>query len=89
MTDYLAGNIAATCRPNARELTDYWLSIHPASGLPGRQQLDPSDIPKLLSNILLVDIDSRTPRFTWRLMGTSLTKIFNCDHTGLPFETAS
>jgi hypothetical protein len=88
MTDFLAGNIAATCHPKVRELTDYWLSIHPAKGLPGRQHLEPSDIPKLLSNIFLVDIDSRAPRFTWRLMGTTLATIFNRDCTGLPFEAA-
>jgi hypothetical protein len=87
-TIYLAGNIPETCHLKVRELTHYWLSIRPADSLPGRQHLDPCDIPKLLANILLIDICSSTSQFTWRLMGTSLVRIFSRDHTGLPFEVA-
>jgi hypothetical protein len=88
MSTGLPGNIAKDCHPKVRVLAEYWLSIHPAKGLPGRQHLDPCDVPSLLSNIFLIDIDAPALRFTWRLMGTALVKIFGRDHTGLPMEGA-
>ncbi|HEY9569201.1 MAG TPA: PAS domain-containing protein [Thalassobaculum sp.] len=66
-----------------RELVNYWLSIHPARGLPGRQHLDPLHIPSLLPNIWLVDVE-RTPalRLRYRLIGTSVARAFDHDPTG-------
>jgi hypothetical protein len=89
MVAFLVGNIPQDCHPKVRALAEYWRSIHPLAGLPGRQHVDPCNIPKsLLPNLLLVDIDGAARRFTWRLMGTGLVKIFERDHTGLPFESA-
>jgi hypothetical protein len=88
MGAFLVGNIPQDCHPKAKALAGYWLSIHPKTGLPGRQHFDPCDVPALLPNIFLVDIDAQVLRFTWRLMGTALVKIFGRDHTGLPVEGA-
>jgi len=88
MVAFLVGNIPRDCHSKVQVLAEYWLSIHPGTGLPGRQHFDPCDIPALLPNIFLVDIDAQASRFTWRLMGTALVKIFGRDHTGLPFEGA-
>lgn len=69
--------------PKVRELIAYWLSIHPAAGLPGRQHLDPLDIPALLPNVWLVDVE-RVPtlRLRYRLIGTSVARAFEHDSTG-------
>lgn len=89
MVAILVGNIPEDCHPKVRALAEYWQSIHPPAGLPGRQHVDPCNIPKpLLPNLLLVDIEAATSTLTWRLMGTGLVKIFERDHTGLPFESA-
>ncbi len=88
MVAYIAGNVPEGCHPKVRALTEYWLSIHPAEGLPGRQHFDPLDIPTLLPNLYLVDVRPETRRFAFRLMGTALVKLFDRDYTGLPFECA-
>ena len=63
-------------------MTDYWRSIHPADGLPGRQHFEPSDVPRLLANIRLVDVVGRPPRFRVRLTGTRLDEFFGRNATG-------
>lgn len=66
-----------------RALIDYWLSVRPGDRLPGRQHLDPLDIPALLPNLWLVDVE-RTPalRLRYRLIGTSVARAFDHDCTG-------
>ena len=88
MADFLVGNIPVDCNPHVRDLAEYWLAIHPSHGLPGRQHLDPCDIPSLLPNLVLVDIRRDPLKFTWRLVGTGVVRIFARDHTGLSFEGA-
>jgi len=68
--------------PKARGLFEYWLSIHPDTGLPGRQHLDPLDIPDLLPYIWLLDVRRTPPRFRYRLVGTKLAEIYGRDHAG-------
>jgi hypothetical protein len=88
MNDVLTGAIPADCNAKVRDLAKYWQSIHPSHGLPGRQRIDPCDIPHLLPNLVLVDVQRDPLKFTWRLMGTAAARIFERDHTGLPFEDA-
>jgi len=40
-----------TWHSKLQHLHDYWLSIHPGTGLPGRQHLDPADLPGLLARL--------------------------------------
>ncbi|MGD1876654.1 MAG: hypothetical protein ACFB13_04040 [Kiloniellaceae bacterium] len=56
--------------PKIKALFDYWQSIHPAArpggsgdeaSLPGRQHLDPIDIPELLPNIWMIDVTHEAP----------------------------
>ncbi|MEH6630445.1 MAG: PAS domain-containing protein [Halopseudomonas aestusnigri] len=66
-----------------RALYEYWLSIHPSENmLPGRQHMDPIDIPQLLSNVWLVDIARNPVRFKFRLFGTAHAIAMEQDHTG-------
>jgi hypothetical protein len=54
---------------------DYWRRIAPGPDLlPGRQHLDPADIPKLLPNVWLIDVVGTPRRFRARLMGTALQR---------------
>ncbi|MFD2203981.1 PAS domain-containing protein [Kiloniella antarctica] len=66
-----------------RALYEYWLSIHPSdTSLPGRQHLDPVDIPNLLPNVWLVDIFQDPIRFKFRLFGTAHVEAMKHDYTG-------
>ena len=80
-------SVAAITEPppgaNARivAIYDYWRRIAPGpSLLPGRQHLDPADIPKLLPNLWLVDVVGTPPRFRARLIGTTLQR------SGIPLK---
>ncbi|WP_299393935.1 PAS domain-containing protein [Pelagibius sp.] len=70
------------CAPKIRALYDYWRSIHPEAGLPGRQHFDPIDVPELLPNIWMVDINREPLRFRFRLVGTAIVKFTERDATG-------
>lgn len=60
----------------------YWRSIHPAAGLPGRQHLDPLDIPSLLPGIWLLDIQREPFRLRYRLAGTETVEAIGSEVTG-------
>jgi hypothetical protein len=55
--------------PKTAQLYEYWRRVTPDGRLlPGRQHIDPLDIPKLLDNVWLVDVvDGK--RFSMRLIG--------------------
>lgn len=66
-----------------RALYDYWNGRRVGSRLPGRQHLDPLDIPGLLPNLMLVDV-AAPEDLRFRLVGTALVGWFGRDTTGLP-----
>ena len=69
--------------PRVRQLYEYWLSLHPASGrLPGRAAFEPLAIPALLPHLTLIDVVGHPPRFRYRLIGTRMVDAFNGDFTG-------
>jgi hypothetical protein len=78
--------LPADCAEAVREGVEYWLSIRPERGLPGRQHLDPVDIPHLLSNIWLIDVRRNPMRFAFRLVGTGVVEYFGSDPTGCALE---
>lgn len=80
------GNLPDHCHPKIREIVDYWLSIHPAFGLPGRLHLDPVDKPHLLSNMRLVEVHGPPYRFLNRLIGSEIVEFFEADHTGMWYD---
>src|SRR5260370_41126453 len=49
---------------------DYWLSIKPAGGLPGRQHFDPLDIPHLMPRVWMLDVLREPLRYRYRLART-------------------
>ncbi len=69
----------------AREIAaivDYWTSIAPPDGLPGRQHFDPADIPELLPHVWLTDVFRAPWRFRIRLVGTAVVDYAGRDSTG-------
>ena len=79
--------IPEDCHPKVRALFDYWRSVHPKDGgLPGRQHIDPIDIPHLLPNIWLIDVRRNPYRFRFRLVGTLIVNYAGEDNTGKWFD---
>ena len=88
MTASEIGTIPSDCHPKVRQMVEYWRSIHPAEGLPGRRDFDPIDIPVLLPNVCLIDAPTATSDFTFRLMGSRVEAFFGGNFTGKPFVSA-
>lgn len=65
--------------PALRQAYDYWDRLRGTRAYPTRADIDPLDIPKLLSNVALIDVlrptDDGVPDFLYRLMGTTLDDI--------------
>ena len=70
--------------PMHREFLDHWRSMSPPKGLPGRCDLEPIDIPRLLPWMLLLDVagTGHHRRFRIRLMGTGVAERSGADSTG-------
>jgi hypothetical protein len=80
-------SIPEECHPKVRAIHDYWRSKHPTGGgLPGRQHIDPIDIPQLLPNIWLIDVKRNPYRFRFRLVGTLVVDYVGKDNTGRWFD---
>lgn len=65
-----------------RDLFCYWTSVHPAKGLPGRQHIDPLDIPDLLPGLWLLDVQHDPFRLRYRLVGTAIVQAYGRETTG-------
>ena len=74
------------CDAKIAALHRYWCGIRPADALPGRQHLDPADIPALLPTIRLYDVHRDPWRFKYRLVGTELVRMLGHDPTGSWFD---
>jgi len=70
--------------PRFSALFVYWQSKAPPGRLPGRQHIDPLEIPRLLPHIALYDVVRTGPdlRFRFRLVGTGIAEAFGADNTG-------
>ena len=80
-------SIPENCHSKVRAIHDYWKSVHPeGGGLPGRQHIDPVDIPNLLPNIWLIDVYRNPYRFRFRLLGTQVVDYAGEDNTGKWFD---
>lgn len=57
----------------ARALLDYWTAKRRGGALPAHADIDPVEIPRLLPNIALIEIEPG-PRFRYRLVGTEIVR---------------
>jgi hypothetical protein len=77
-----------------RRIFDYWRSKAPEGRLPGRQDIDPLEVPNLLPWLTLVDAswegegEVARLRLRCRLIGTEVVTRFGRDITGLYAEEA-
>lgn len=67
--------------PEQRELYDYWISKCEGEGLPTRGDIKPSDFPRLLPSISLLDVEDGD-RYKVRLAGTRLRDVYSREITG-------
>jgi hypothetical protein len=61
---------------------DYWNLKRGGREMPGRQDIDPAEIPQLLPHVTLIDVIDGGARFRYRLVGTAVVDGFNRNHTG-------
>lgn len=54
--------------------------------MPCRADIEPTEIPRLLQHIALVDVEAEPLRFHFRLVGTHITQAVDRDSTGCYFE---
>ena len=71
--------------PRFRRLADYLASKAPPGKLPGRQHIDPVEIPDLLPFLMMIDVlprESGRPRYRMRLIGTQVVELHGQEFTG-------
>ena len=68
--------------PRLVQLYDYWNAIRGDRPMPARCDMDPVDIPALLANIVLLDVEHAPLRFRVRVYGTAVTDSRGADLTG-------
>jgi hypothetical protein len=61
---------------------DYWNAKRGDREMPGRQDIDPGEIPQLLPHLTLIDVLEGGARFRYRLVGTAVVDAFKRNHTG-------
>ena len=60
----------------------YWLGKQGGRAMPARRDIDPTEIPRLLPNLQLIEVINGGSRFRYRLIGTALVEAFGRDYTG-------
>lgn len=63
------------------DLLRYW-QLAGRGGVPSRADIDPADIPNLLSNVILIDVQRAPIRFRARLCGTEVDRLVGRNFTG-------
>lgn len=67
--------------PQQAQLLRYWLSLK-EDGLPDYRRFDPIDIPNLLGDLIVIDVERPAMRFKYRLYGTRVAHVRGGDLTG-------
>jgi hypothetical protein len=75
------GAPAAAARAH-EELFAYWASRRAGAKLPGRRDLDPGAVKRLLPTISLIDVQAEPLEFRMRLAGTGLWDVYGREITG-------
>ncbi|MFC7049417.1 PAS domain-containing protein [Emcibacter nanhaiensis] len=65
-----------------KELFLHWQKIKGDKLMPARKDFNPADVPTLLPNILLADVEQAPRRYRFRLIGTAVTRAMSRDSTG-------
>ena len=78
----------ANCDDGVREFFLLWKSKCRAGRLPSRNDINPTEMPHLLPNIMLIDVIPPGTRFRYRLVGTGEVRHRGFDPTGKTLEEA-
>ena len=68
--------------PTILQLHDYWTLCRGKRAMPRRADIDPAEIPHLLPNVFLVDIERAPFRVRYRVVGTNAVELQGRDFTG-------
>src|SRR6185312_534525 len=69
------------------EIHAYWLAKRGQRRMPSRWDIDPAEIPRLLRNLMLIDVSHDPIRFRYRLIGSNVVDATGEDRTGRWFDT--
>lgn len=72
--------------PELNEIHDYWTTKRGQRRMPSRRDIDPTEIPRLLSNLMLIDVSRDPFRFGYRLIGTNVVDATGENRTGKCFD---
>jgi hypothetical protein len=72
--------------PELNEIYGYWLAKRGQRRMPSRRDLDPTEIPRLLRNLMLIDVGRDPFRFGYRLIGTNVVDATGENRTGKDFD---
>lgn len=72
--------------PGLEVALDYWARKKSGYLMPGRQDIDPIEMPEFLSRVALVDVLRNPLRFRYRVCGTGVCHFHPGDTTGLWVE---
>lgn len=64
----------------------YWDHKRAGCAMPSRSDIDPLEIPQLLPNLLICQVEPNTERFKVRLVGTRIVEFYGGDYTGRYFD---
>jgi hypothetical protein len=79
--DEIRGRIGA-CHTTVQAMYDYWLAKRGSRTMPGRADIEPAEIKRLLPMMVLVDVTTDARRFVYRLVGTQEVAERGADPTG-------
>jgi hypothetical protein len=83
---YTPGTDTSSWNPKVVRFLNYWLSLKPRNGLPGRQHFDPLDIPDLMPRVWMLDVLREPLRFRYRFVGTKEVETLQREVTGKMFD---
>ncbi|MFN4088844.1 MAG: PAS domain-containing protein [Alphaproteobacteria bacterium] len=85
----MAPAIEPDWHPDLKAFVAYWQTIRPGPGtLPGRRDVDPSRIVRLLPDVWMLDVQVEPFRLRYRLAGTRMVAMHGREITGLWLDEA-
>ena len=64
----------------------YWRAKRGTRAMPRRRDIDPTEIPKLLPNLQIVELVNGGERLRFRLVGTAIVRAYGAEPTGKYFD---
>jgi len=68
------------------QLQEYWHSKRKGQEMPSKAEIEPTEIPTLLPDLALIDVELNPRRFRWRLVGTHITGATGYEYTRFYFD---